>query len=42
MEVNIEMLRKIQKFIQKQRTNIAMAFSSGGSSMKNKEAERKS
>lgn len=33
MEVNTEMLRKVQKFIQKQRTNLAMAFSSGGSSM---------
>lgn len=33
MEVNTEILRKDQIFIQKQRTNIAMAFSSGGSSM---------
>lgn len=33
MEVNTEMLCKVQKFIQKQRNNIAMAFSSGGSSM---------
>lgn len=33
MEVDIEMLLKVQEFIQKQRTNIAMMFSSGGSSM---------
>lgn len=33
MEVNTEMLHKVQNFIQKQRLNIAAAFSSGGSSM---------
>ena len=33
MEVNTEMLCKVQKFIQKQRNIIAMSFSSGGSSM---------
>lgn len=33
MEINAEMLQKVQKFIQKQRTNISITFSSGGSSM---------
>ena len=33
MEVDTEMLCKVQKFIQKQRNNIAMVFSSGSSSM---------
>lgn len=39
MEVNTEMLHKVQNFIQKQRFNIATAFSSGGSSMLSSDTE---
>lgn len=33
MEINTEMGSKVQKFIQNQRTKIAMIFAAGGSSM---------